>query len=101
MVNDSYISFQWIAPFSLDITHIDPDIQFYIFSETLTGSTMNVTQPVEYIFPNLAISIEFSVSAWNILGEGEKASAIHQPCSISQGNSLLSIGYSSWYRQMF
>ena len=84
-VNDSFMSFVWRAPFTLDITDVEPDILFYILQESLTGSTANVTSPGEYVFPNVAVAVDFSVSAWNVVGKGETASVTHQPCTISRG----------------
>ena len=82
-VNDSYLSFSWRAPFSLDITGVEPDIKFYTFRESLTGSSGNVTAEEEYVFPNVAVTVDFSVSAWNVVGEGTQASETHQACSLS------------------
>ena len=84
-INESYLSFEWAAPFTLDITDVDPDIQFYTFEESLTGSSVNVTEVGDFVFPLLAVTVDFSVSAWNIVGKGATASATHQPCFISEG----------------
>ena len=87
-VNGSYLSFSWRAPFSLDITGVEPDIQFYTFRESLTGSSGNVTAVEEYVFPNVAVTVDFSASAWNVVGEGTQASETHQACSLTEGESL-------------
>lgn len=84
-VNESFLSFVWSAPFTLDITDVEPDILFYILQESLTDSTANVTTPGEYVFPNVAVAVDFSVSAWNVVGKGRTASVTHQPCTISTG----------------
>lgn len=88
-VNESYLSFVWTAPFTLDITYEEPDIQFYTLRESLTSSSANMTETGGYVFPNLAVAVDFSVSAWNVVGEGETASATHQPCTISAGVYVL------------
>ena len=87
-VNASYLSFSWTPPFSLDISDSHPDILFYSFTETLTPTSANVSEPQTVVFPVLATAVEFSVSAWNTVGEGATATATHQPCSISQGELL-------------
>ena len=87
-VNASYLSFSWTPPFSLDIPDSNPDILFYSFSETLSPSTGNISEPQSLVFPVLATPVEFSVTAWNIVGEGATASATHQPCSISLGETF-------------
>ena len=84
-INESYLSFEWKAPFTLDITDVDPDIQFYTFQESLTGISVNVTEVGDFVFPTVAVTVEFSVSAWNVVGEGATASATHQPCTLSEG----------------
>ena len=84
-VNDSHLAFVWEAPFTLDITDADPDIQFYILQENLTNSIVNVSEPGDFLFPNLAVPVIFSVSAWNVVGPGEIASATHQPCLLTAG----------------
>ena len=87
-VNESYLSFQWRAPFTLDITDVELDIQFYSFHESLTDSSVNMTDVGEYVFPNVAVAADFTVSAWNIVGEGERAITTHQPCSITEGETI-------------
>ena len=74
-----YLSFEWKAPFTLDITDVDPDIQFYTFQESLTDTSVNVTEVRDFVFPTVAVMVEFSVSAWNV---GATASATHQPAPL-------------------
>jgi len=83
-VENSHRTLVWDAPHTLDITDVAPDIQFFIVQENITGSSMDVTE-TEYSFPNLAVPIGFSISAWNVVGEGETTSISHEPCEISQG----------------
>ena len=87
-VNASYLSFSWSPPFSLDISDSHPDILFYSFTKTLTSTSVNVSEPQTAVFPVLATAVEFSVSAWNIVGEGATATATHQPCYITEGELL-------------
>ena len=83
-MEDSHRTLVWDAPHTLDITNVAPDIRFFTVQENVTGSSMDVTE-TEYSFPNLAVPIGFSISAWNIVGEGETTSISHEPCEISRG----------------
>ena len=72
----------WDAPFTLDITNVEQDIMKYILCENVTGVCRNTTE-LEYVFPNVAVPIEFTVAAVNAVGEGNTSSVVHEPCQNS------------------
>ena len=72
----------WDAPFTLDITNVEQDIMKYILCENVTGVCRNTTE-LEYVFPNVAVPIEFTVAAVNEVGEGNTSSVVHEPCQNS------------------
>ena len=94
-LNDSFLRFSWTPPFSLDISDSDTDILFYSFSENLTNTAVIVSSVGEFVFLALAVPVEFTVSAWNVVGEGEAAITTHQPCSIPEGELVTQ--YRWWY----
>ena len=74
----------WEAPESLDITDIEPDISNYRICTNFSGVCINTTE-LEYIFPNVRITIEFSVTAINVVGESNASIAIYEPCDPTTG----------------
>ena len=74
----------WEAPESLDITDIEPDISNYRVSTNLSGACINTTE-LEHVFPNVRITIEFSVTAINVVGESNASIAIYEPCDPTTG----------------
>ena len=80
----SYSRLFWEAPESLDITDIEPDISNYRICTNFSGVYINTTE-LEYIFPNVRITIEFSVTAINVVGESNASIAIYEPCDPTTG----------------
>ena len=74
----------WSPPFTLDITDEDPDIIGYNICNNATGSCETVTE-TQFIFPNLQVPIEFSLSALNVVGESSNTTIVHDPCNSDQG----------------
>ena len=75
------IYLSWTAPSTLDITDVDPDISNYtVYIIDIATSTTNTTH-TEYTFCCPASfahqSYEFSVSAWNELGEGSRSNPMY------------------------
>ena len=68
----------WNAPFTLDLTNIEPDITSYTVCNNLTSNCVT-TQEREYTFPNLCDPIMFSITAQNIVGEGSASSITYEP----------------------
>ena len=80
----------WGAPETLDITNVDPDIQCYqvcynLTTDDLTCVNVNSSERREFIFLYVRVSILFTVTAINVVGEGAASSIIHQPsgCNIN------------------
>ena len=80
----SLIILFWKAPESLDITDIEPDISNYRVCTNLSGVCINTTD-LEHFFPNVRISIEFSVTAINVVGESNASTVVYEPCDPTTG----------------
>ena len=77
----------WDPPSTLNITAVEPDISSYIVCSNISTecTTIIVTEPggddlQNYTFPNLQAYINFTVTAVNIVGDGESASIVYEPC---------------------
>ena len=77
----------WEPPASLNITDVEPDISGYRICTNLTEVCINTTE-LEYVFPNLRIPIQFSVTAVNLVGESNASVAFHEPCDPSTGMKI-------------
>ena len=84
----------WDAPSTLNITAVEPDISSYIVCSNISTecTTINVTVAGgdssdlrQYTFLNLRAYINFTVTAVNIVGDGESASIVYQPCEHTVG----------------
>ena len=74
----------WGAPETLDITNVDPDIQCYqvcynLTTDDLTCVNVNSSERREFIFLYVRVSLLFTVTTINVVGEGAASSIIHQP----------------------
>ena len=78
----------WEAPESLNITDIEPDISNYRVCTNLSGVCINTTD-LEHIFPNVRITIEFSVTAVNIVGESNASTVVYEPCDPTTGKKII------------
>ena len=71
----------WGAPETLDLTDIDPDIQFYQvcynLSDDLTCINVSSSERREFRFPNVCVPLVFTVTAFNVVGEGGASSTAH------------------------
>ena len=71
----------WGAPETLDLTDIDPDIQFYQvcynLSDDLTCINVSSSERREFRFPNVCVPLVFTVTAFNVVGEGGASSIVH------------------------
>ena len=84
----------WDPPSTLNITAVEPDISSYIVCSNISSecSTINVTEGDssdlrQYIFTNLRAYINFTVTAVNIVGDGESASIVSEPCEYTEGSN--------------
>ena len=94
--NSGDIKLTWTPPFTLDITDVDPDISNYtvyiINTNTSNTGTVSVTEldesgvvETEYTFtglpgedPDPCHVYQFSISAWNVVGEGERSEPVEE-----------------------
>ena len=78
----------WDNPFSLDITDIDPDISHYNICYSLINANKFqcvLVNQTEFIFLNINIPLLFTVSAVNVVGEGNASSVNGNGCTNSTG----------------
>ena len=83
----------WDEPFSLDIADVDPDISHYKVCYSLINVTVEKSQckqvlnRTDYVFPYVSVPLHFTVSAVNIVGEGNSTSVLHEAtnCSATKG----------------
>ena len=74
----------WVEPFSLDITDVNPDIKCYnvcyrlvsVPVEADSKSQCTCVNQTEYTFLNISVPLLFTVSAINIVGEGDSSQPI-------------------------
>ena len=70
----------WNEPFSLDITDVDPDISHYKVCYNLVDANKLqcvLVNQTEFIFLNINVPLLFTVSAVNVVGEGNASSILH------------------------
>lgn len=70
----------WNDPFSPDITDLDPDINHYKICYTLVDvnkSQCTLVNQTEFTFLNVNVPLLFTVSAVNVVGEGNASSILH------------------------
>ena len=80
----------WEKPFSLDITDVDPDISHYKVCYSLISATetsrCSTGNHTTFTFLYINIPLLFTVSAVNIVGEGNTSSILHN------GNGCITTG---------
>ena len=86
---------RWNVPETLDISNIDPDIQNYQVCYNLSAAEMtciNVSSEGEreFKFSNVRVPLLFTVSAFNVVGEGSASTVVHQPSNCSNAARGLS-----------
>ena len=84
----------WDPPPTLNITVVEPDIFSYIVCSNINNkcTTIDVRDPgddtsdlQQYTFLNLRAYINFTVTAVNIVGDGESAGILYEPCEHTGG----------------
>ena len=89
----------WEEPFSLNITNVEPDISYYTicysFSNDTDESVCTQADQTEFTFLYVNIPLLFTVSAVNVVGEGDPASILHDgsECSNTTGLTIASYYY--------
>ena len=91
-INDIQDSFMrrlsWDAPETIDLTDIEPDISNYrvCFNISEEINCDNVSESSQqYTFINLRVPLLFSVSAVNVVGEGNASTVEHEACDPTTG----------------
>ena len=88
----------WDPPSTLNITAVEPDISSYTVCNNISTecTTINVTEGGgdssdlrKHVFPNLRTYINFTVIAVNIVGDGESASIVYDPCEHTEGGECI------------
>ena len=79
----------WNPPSTLNITAVEPDICSYIVCSNISTECTTIDVTVagsnssdlrKHVFPNLRAYINFTVTAVNIVGDGESANIVYDPC---------------------
>ena len=87
--SESTRTLSWNAPETLDITDVDPDILSYRVCYNLTDNPtcieISSSDTREFTFPNVGVFLLLTVSAINVVGEGNTSSSIHMACDSSEG----------------
>ena len=77
------IKLVWSAPFTLDVSGVDPDVSTYTICSNITGyytcSNTSGSGVMEYVFPRPFRYVEFRVSAVNGAGQGSESSVVYEP----------------------
>ena len=72
----------WDAPPTLNITNVDPDIEYYqvCYNLSIELTCTNVSSVGEraFKFSNVRVPLLFTVTAFNVVGEGNESSIVHQ-----------------------
>lgn len=88
-ISQSYRRLSWTPPFTLDLTDENPDIIGYRVCFNLSNPPVIVeeslqcivTQESSYIFPNIRHSLQISVTALNLVGDGNSSVITYQACT--------------------
>ena len=90
----------WNAPLTLDITNVDPDIEYYQvcynLSTELTCTNVSSVGERAFKFSNVRVPLLFTVTAFNVVGEGNESSIVHQASRVSH-----QLSDARYYRTLF
>lgn len=80
----------WDEPDTLDMTDVEPDIDHYqvCYNISATITCTNVTDR-ELVFLNVGVNVLFTVTAVNVVGEGNSSTIVHWACDRSTGKKLM------------
>ena len=90
-VNDQFMrTLSWDKPFTLNITDVDPDISHYRVCYNISADVSQCTSvnQTEFTFLSVGVPLLFTVSAVNVVGEGNASSALHQSSSCNDTKGL-------------
>ena len=90
---NQHMRLSWDEPFSLDITDVDSDVECYNVCYSLVSVTAEKSQCTcvnqrEHTFLCVSVPLLFTVSAVNVVGEGEATSILHDGCSCTSTTGL-------------
>ena len=74
----------WDEPYTLNITDVEPDINHYRVCSNLS-TTCTSTTSKEFMFVNVGVNILFTVTAVNVVGEGNRSTIMHWACDSNKG----------------
>ena len=91
--NVMHMRLNWDEPFSLDITDVDPDIECYNVCYSLVNISAEKSQctcvnQTEYTFLCVSVPLLFTVSAVNVVGEGEATSILYDGCGCTNATGI-------------
>ena len=76
----------WDEPYTLNITDVEPDISHYrVCSNLSTTCTSTTSTSREFMFVNVGVNILFTVTAVNVVGEGNRSTIMHWACDSNKG----------------
>ena len=82
----------WDAPQTLNITNVDPDIEYYQvcynLSTELTCTNVSSVGERQFKFSNVRVPLLFTVTAFNVVGEGNESSIVHQASNCNNFGGL-------------
>ena len=82
----------WDAPRTLNITNVEPDIEYYKvcynLSSELTCTNVSSVGEREFKFSNVRVPLLFTVTAFNVVGEGNESSIVHQASNCDNNEGL-------------
>ena len=85
-------SLTWDPPPTLNITAVEPDISGYVVCDNIRTQCTHIDtreaggdshNMLQYVFPNVRTGVNFTVTAVNIVGDGEVSSVVYQQCQSS------------------
>ena len=71
----------WDEPYTLNITDVEPDINHYRVCSNLSTACKSTTSR-EFMFVNVGVNILFTVTAVNVVGEGNGSTIMHWACDV-------------------
>lgn len=98
IIDSTHASFRllsWTAPFTLDLTDQEPDIIGYRVCFNIpppSGAAAEMmmhcvhTQEILYSYLNVRLTLQFSVTPLNVVGDGDSSFVTHQSCTAGMSN---------------
>ena len=89
---NDYVKIIWDEPDTLNMTDVEPDISHYRVCYNVDTTTMctNMTDR-QFIFLNVGVNVLLTVTAVNVVGEGNGSTIMHWACDRNTGKKLLCV----------